>query len=312
MPVELLALFLILVSWVVNQIVFRRGIVSLQHFITLAMILGGATVCLNYSVLWSDSLQDESTFLNLGQNLTGMMFEITIYSTLILAAKGWCIVVPHVLTSDIIEIVLYCSVLFIFRELYAKIQMVVFAVCMFALTSGLMLLLWLSLVDGIKTVDKRIVAHMRIIYSAGINPYTTPIYYKHLIYSFLVHVTVIYFSGNVVLMSLELTGSLRAWVKDMFTWILNVGLLCSLGFLFRLRKVDCSGYLRFDGGEQMNCQVLNTMDLEFLHNVNSSTLVNWQEGMSLPPAPVVVTEPHKDQFRAADGVVNDGPEDLIL
>jgi hypothetical protein len=312
MPIELLVLFVSLVFWVVNQIIFRRGIISLQHFITLAMILGGVTVCFNYSVLWSDNVRDESTFLNLGQNLAGMMFEIAIYSTLILAAKGWCIVVPRVVTSDVTEIVLYCSVLFIFRELYAKIQMIVFAVCMFALTSGLMLLLWLSLIDGIKTVDKRIVAHMRIIYNAGINPYTTPIYYKHLIYSFFVHVTVIYFSGNVVVMSLELTGSLHAWVKDMLTWILNAGLLCSLGFLFRSRKVDCSGYLRFDGGEQMNFEVINTMDLEFLDSANSSTLLDWQEGMSLPPAPVVVTDPKKEQARAADGIGNGGPEELIL
>jgi hypothetical protein len=289
-PIEFLCLMVIIISWVVNQIVFRKGVVSLQHAITIAMLLGAVTVAREYCVLWSESLRDEPTFFNLGQNLCSMLFEISIYSTLILAAKGWCIVVPHISTSDVTEIVLYCSILFIFRELYSRIQMTVFAICMFALTAGVMLLLWLSLINGIRAVDRRIVAHMKIIYNAGINPCSTPVYFKHLIYAFLVHVTVIYFSGNVVIMSLEIAGSLHAWLKDMLVWILNVGLLCSLGFLFRSRKADCSGYLRFEGGLQMDEETVKNIDPEFLGEMDDSGLIEWTEGMELPPAPILVAD----------------------
>jgi hypothetical protein len=254
------------------------------------MILGAATVAMNYAILWSESLRDEPTFLNLGQNLISMLFEISIYSTLILAAKGWCIVVPQISMSDITEIVLYCSILFIFRALCSKIQMAVLAICMFALTAGVMLLLWLSLINGIRTVDRRIVAHMKVIYNAGINPCSTPVYFKHLIYAFLVHVTVIYFSGNVVVMSLDIAGSPPAWLKDMLVWILNVGLLCSLGFLFRSRKVDCSGYLRFEGGQPIDEEVLKALDADFLGQMDDHDLIEWTEGMELPPPPVLVSD----------------------
>jgi hypothetical protein len=287
----------------VNQIIFRRGVVSLQHAITITMVLGVLTVAANYLVLWSESLRDDQSFLHLGQNLANMLFEISLYSTLILAAKGWCIVVPRISTADITEIVLYCSILFIFRALYAKIQMTVFAICMFALTAGVMLLLWLSLINGIRAVDRRILAHMKVILNAGINPYSTPVYFKHIIYTFLVHVTVIYFSGNVVVMSLEIASSLDAWVKDMLVWILNVGLLCSFGFLFRSRKVDCSGYMRFEGGQELDPEDLKSLDAEGLGEVDGEGLVEWTEGMELPPPPVLASE-REARVTYANGVLN--------
>jgi hypothetical protein len=303
MPIELICLALLILSWAINQILFRQGVVSLQYAITITMVLGSLTVSANYLVLWSESLRDDTTFLHLAQHLCHMLFEISLYSTLILAAKGWCIVVRRVSTSDVTEIVLYCSILFIFRVLYAKIQLTVFAICMFALTAGVMFLLWLSLVNGIRYVDKRILAHMKVILNAGINPYSTPIYFKHIIYTFLVHVTVIYFSGNVVVMSLEIAGSLHAWVKDMLLWILNVGLLCSFGFLFRSRKADCTTYMRFEGGEELDIEELKSLDEEALGDVEGIGLVEWTEGMELPPPPVLV--PERDaHMRPPDGLLN--------
>jgi hypothetical protein len=302
MPIELICLALIIFSWAVNQVVFRRGVVSLQHAITITMVLGALTVAANYIVLWSESLRDDPTFFHLAQNLWNMLFEISLYSTLILAAKGWCMVIPRISTADVTEIVLYCSILFIFKALYSKIQMAVFTICMFALTAGVMLLLWLSLINGIRSVDKRILAHMKVILNAGINPYSTPVYFKHVIYTFLVHVTVIYFSGNVVVMSLEIAGSLDAWVKDMLVWILNVGLLCSFGFLFRSRKADCSGYMRFEGGQELDPEDLKSLDVDGL-GVEGVDLVEWTEGMELPPPPVLASK-MEATVRPADGILN--------
>jgi hypothetical protein len=108
-----------------------------------------------------------------------------------------------------------------------------------------------SLITGVRTVDKCLLAHLMIIHRSGISPYSTPIYFRHIIYTCFAHVTIIFFSGSAIVMSLDLAGVLTAWTKDMMIWILNTGLLCSLGFLFRSRTVDCSGYLRFDGLPQV-------------------------------------------------------------
>jgi hypothetical protein len=182
---------------------------------------------------------------------------------------------------------LYCSCLFIFRALYAKIAYVVFALFMFGVTATVMVILWISLIQGIRTVDKFILAHMVMIYRAGINPYSTPIYFKHIIYTFLAHVTIIFFSGSVVIMSLELAGGLSAWVKDMLVWILNIGLLSSLAFLFRSRKVECCGYLRFEEGEELNVEYLESINEHLLDDQNPEELMQWEEGMVLPPFPRV-------------------------
>jgi hypothetical protein len=288
MPLELLVLVVMLGSWIVNQCVFRKGNMALHNFITVTMVCAALTVLLNYLVLWSDSVRDSATILNLLQRLMMMIFEITLYSTMILAAKGWCIVLAHLSAADVTEIVLYCSVLFVFRALGTQIGHVVFVIVMFALTSTVLLILWMSLISGVRAVDKRILAHMMIIYKAGIDPYSTPIYFKHLVYTFLVHVYIIFFSGSVVIMSLDLAGSLNAWIKDMLLWILNAGVMCSIGFLFRARKVDCCSYMKLEGGTEICLETLEEFDPRRMDEETKEGLLQWQEGMSLPPPPVVL------------------------
>jgi hypothetical protein len=290
MPLELITLAVILVFWVINQVIYRKSNGALQNFIAVTISLAVLTVGLNLVVLWADSLQDRTTILNLFQSLVTMIYEITLYSILILAAKGWCVVCEHLSASDVSEIVLYCSALFVFKALGTKIDHIAFVIVMFALTASVLLLLWMSLIKGIRAVDKQILTHMTLIYKAGIDPYSTPIYFRHLIYTFLVHVYVVYFSGLIVIMSLDLGGGLNAWLKDMLFWILNMGLMCSLGFLFRSRKVDGFSYTRFEGEEALSMENLEPFDPRLMCDPAKPSLLQWQEGMALPPPPVVQVE----------------------
>jgi hypothetical protein len=68
--------------------------------------------------------------------------------TLIIAAPGWRLIVPHGSTSDITAFLMCCSILFIYSPLSSKMLTTAFAVCMFGLTTGVIVLLWPSLVNG--------------------------------------------------------------------------------------------------------------------------------------------------------------------
>lgn len=285
MPIEFSALLVILITWLVNQVVFRKANLSLHNFVSMDLILGLLSISINYIVLWSDNFRDKRTGWNLIQNMVGMMFEICLYSTLILAARGWCIISQHISSPEVTEILIYCVVLFIFQTMYAHIHMVVLQIILFAVITMMIFVLWIALINGIRNVDRKIMAHMMVIYREGIDPFSTPVYLRHLVYTYMVHVTVIYLSGCIVIMALELAGALDAWLKDMMAWILNGGLLCALGFLFRSRKTDVAGYLWLDPKDDESRPGDLEVDTSFMSDPNRASLIQWEVGMALPPPP---------------------------
>ena len=287
MPIEFFSLLVILVTWLVNQVVFRKANLSLHNFVSMDLILGIVSIAMNYIVLWSDNFRDRRTGWNLLQNMIGMMFEICLYSTLILVAKGWCIISQHLSSPEVTEIIIYCLVLFIFQTMYAHIHMVVLQIILFAIIAMMILLLWIAMINGIRNVDHKIMAHMMVIYREGIDPFSTPVYLRHLVYTYMVHVTVIYLSGCIVVMALDLAGVLDAWVKDMMSWILNGGLLCALGFLFRSRRTDVAGYVWLEHYATPGNEARHDLEVDtsFMSDPNRSSLIQWEEGMALPPPP---------------------------
>ena len=147
---------------------------------------------------------------------------------------------------------------------------------------------------------------MYVISREGINPTTTPIYKKHIIYTLFKHILAIYFSYCVAIMSLELADVLNFWVKDMLNLIERVGILVALSVLFCIRKVDCNLYTKINDAKsanEVNSQILD--DFEINSYENYSDLMDWEEGMQLPPPPKIIngTE-EKDEKEKLFGIVD--------
>ena len=296
-PIELCVTLVLFMPWLINQYKYRSYTHLLHNLITLGMISTFFNLYLCYLVLWNDSIRDHKNFLHYMEVSTRISCSILILSAIILAAKGWFIVFQDIKPRDMADVIIFCSIYFILRSLSSTDSISVYNIVLFVITAIVLLILFASLISGIRDVDKHIIAHMYVILRSGINPTTTPIYKKHIVYTLFKHIIVIYFSYCIAIGSLELADVLNFWVRDMLYLIERVGILAALSVLFCIRKVDCNLYSKIDESEstkEVSSQILN--DFEINSYENYSDLMDWEEGMRLPPQPRIISsdEERKD------------------
>ncbi|KAK8871034.1 hypothetical protein M9Y10_008947 [Tritrichomonas musculus] len=300
-PIELCITFVCFMPWLLNQYKYRSFRHSLHNLISLGMIFTFLNLYLCYLVLWNDSIHDRKNFVHYFEITTRVLSSILILSAIILATKGWFIVFQDLKSKDVTDVITFCSIYFILRSLSSTNSTTVFDIILFVLTSILLIFLFSSLIFGIQFVDRHIIAHMYVIQRAGINPITTPIYKKHIIYTLFKHILVIYFSYCIAIMSLELADVLNFWVKDMLNVIEHVGILVALSVLFCVRKVDCDLYSKIDDSESAKAVSSQTLDDFEINSYEDYTdLIDWEEGMRLPPQPVIVKNEEERKEDKAD------------
>ena len=287
MPIEICIIVVCFIPWTLNQLKFRKSRMSLHDFISMAVMFNVVDLVLSYLILWHDNFYDHTNFFHFIEKITKILCDISVLSAIILSAKGWCIIFPNLKSRDVTEIVLFCSLYFMFRTLNSNITFTVLNIVLFALTALLLLVLWAVLIAGIRTVDRQIIAHMLVISRMGIDPTSTPVYTKHAVYMFLKHIIVIYFSSCIAIMSLELADIISQWVYDMINIIVRAGILVALSALFHIRKIDLDLYSRIDdtNTEEVKSKTLDSIENSLFES--SKDLIQWREGMQLPPQPTI-------------------------
>lgn len=290
MPIEVAVIAACFFPWIVNQFQYREHLLSFHKFITVAIVFTFINILFNYAVLWNDNFQDKTNFCHFFQTLTNILCEIFIFSTIILASKGWCIIFQSLQSLDINEVIVYSSLYIMLRTLSSNVSFTVFSIVFFAATTMLLLILFSSLRRGINLVEKHILAHMYIIYQKGINPMTTPIHRQYLIYTHFKHILVIYFSICIAKMSYELVDSTVYWLQDIFNVSVRILILCALAALFHVRKEDWIVYTNFDAKKatEMSAELADEICIDMFNN--DDELVEWNAGMELPPQPIISKE----------------------
>lgn len=284
-PIELCAIGIFLVLWMIVLVTYWKGFRPLHGFITLSMILTFISILFNYIILWHDNQNDRTNILHFVQKITLMFTDASIFSTVILTAKGWTIVINDLSPIDIHEIVVYSSLYFVLITIYSTIKLVVFGIIIFALTCALILVILGNMINEIIFVEKRILAHLLVIQKAGIDPLSTPVYKRYVTYSVFKHIISLYFSCCIMTMSLSLTDFVPEWFDEMTFWVANIGLVACIAFMFRIRKSDCSDYTKFEKFEEVNQEILDDLQQNIL--ADNKDLIQWREGMLLPPQPIV-------------------------
>ncbi|KAK8849264.1 hypothetical protein M9Y10_018632 [Tritrichomonas musculus] len=285
-PIELCACGVILILWMINLITYWKGRKPLHGFITLTMVLMLITIFFSYVTLLHDSHYESKNIFHFVQKIFVMFLDASLFSTLILTAKGWCIVINDLNPIDIHESVVYCSLYFVLITIYSNIKIEVFGIIIFAVTSALIFVILGTMINAIVVVDQHILGHLLVIQKAGIDPLSTPVYSKHVTYSLFKHAIVLYFSFCIMTMSLSLTDFVPEWLTEMTFWVANVGIVACLCFQFRIRKSDCSEYTKFENFEEVNEKMLEDLEQNILSD--NKDLIQWYEGMLLPPQPIII------------------------
>ena len=281
---------ILLILWLINWFFNFTLKNSLHMYLTLTMILTLVYNIINFFLIYHNHISDDYTYLTpVSVTLRGLQ-ELCILSAMMMAAKGWCIIMSSIDWKGILISLLY-SLLFIvpillidyfFFNMYAQV---------FLLFLGLVgsMSYYFELLKSIRAANSVVIAHLLVISQSGINPETTPIYAKCKMFKAISTAVLAYF---IILMFKSLFGNIIIipfWIISLFYDIITLALISTAAWLFKLKKTTKNGYMMV-GEENDQPAEFSLEDIEHI-NVSSEEMKQgttvWHEGMSLPAQPIL-------------------------
>ena len=235
--------FVLLIIWIVVSIYHHRNFNSIHTFLLCIYII---FIC--YLLLAEISLRqwvhsDDSTNWSLVYSIVLFLFEVSLFSTLVIAAGGWGILQVKPRIFDVIVIVLASILAFVMNIIfkYANSGQLGFLVFVFQLI-GIFVLLW-YMFQNVAESQLRIIAHLHLIKVTGIDPLSTPIYERFTLFSNFLILIVFDFLG--LFLSAIITEFFNAdnWVSDLCLNIFLSVILAGLLWLHRPRKSTIEKYI---------------------------------------------------------------------
>jgi hypothetical protein len=289
--VVLVVIFVIFTYWIVNWIHHWSVQIWIHYLLT-----GVFTSILAYNIsryveLFVLNRNDTAHGLDILRLVLRVVAEITFYLTILLIAKGWCIVRDSLAFREFAGALIYTSLFIIFRLLLDYIDNSSATFILLLLSMGSMMLFMRELYLSTNDATLHILAHLVAIANEGINPRTTPIYEKHILYRRF-HWTLL---GGCCCLLLYMAATIfftpSFTIDELLTDIIVVVVLIPLCALFRLQGSSNGSYVKISDDAGQHGILLS--DLETV-NVNSDELNGgrpWEEGMKLPGMPEIVKQP---------------------
>lgn len=150
----------------------------------------------------------------------------------------------------------------------------------------------------IKKTKRKLVAHLYVINEEGIDPLSTPIYEKYLLYEKISFFLMNFFCCSIVIICLLIFSCVYVLNMILIDLIL-LSFALPLAWFYRYRKEMKRGYMKFDEIEfkrepkKILSETVNKIDLSTFQKKGSENGFNaeknlWSDGMPLPPCPIIV------------------------
>ena len=204
-----------------------------------------------------------------------------------LSCRGWCIIHSSIHWGWVILAFVLSAGITVPYSLsdYAYLSMIpnLIVLLIAALFAGVFLYFMLR---GITDANETVKAHLYVIAENGIDPKTTPIYKKYILFSTVCGAVIAYFLVLIFRSAFNSIWTLPIFVMQLIYDIIIVVLITIIAFAFRMKKETLNGYMMIgdDGeGEMLEKSQFEAFDIEHLdHNT-----VPYESGMTLPPQPTV-------------------------
>lgn len=231
--------------------------------------------------------------------ITAEVFAAAVFCiTILLAAKGWCILRDELGLKEVIASIAY-SVFFIVLVTIARY--VHLGTAELAVWVGVMFFVVLfvrELIVSINDASLHILAHLLAISNAGIEAKSTPVYRKHLMYRLFEWTIIGGFVLVLIKICVHLFVRLDFWISESLNDAIILTVLTALALIFRLRNTTVSGYANMNPQDADGVDELVLSDIESL-NVNSEEINRsgrkWEEGMPLPGMPNIVQKAEEEE-----------------
>jgi hypothetical protein len=290
MPILICVSTILLVFWIINWIKHKSLTIRLHYFMSATFFLSYIMYIFNYILLVRLNKCDDDGGLKFISIVLVLLSRAILFSTLLLAAKGWCIIKDTVKFS---EIALSLGYTFVFMALRLVVEFVYlgeFAIYVLLIAIVFIGLFIKEMTTSINTASLHVLAHLLVIQNEGIIPESTPIYLKHQMYQQFQYIVVIGCIMVVVKTSVEATVNTPEWVNNALDQITEMILLTCLGIIFRLRGSDEAGYTVVGSKDRAAPIEVALDDLDtFKLGENKHEGKQWEVGMELSPQPVIVS-----------------------
>jgi hypothetical protein len=291
LPVMISVFGLLLFAWI-GLICVRRS-TFLGIYICLVIIVTFHVLYLIFYevTLYRGQATDRSTAWSVLLRVAHALYEMALYSTLVIASSGWCLLnvpnPPRSVLLDMAGVLLFVASAAIDSALSLGSWQILLIILEFA---GIF---WIvrTIVVHTRRAQLVIKAHLLLIQQQGIMPSTTPIYEKMALYEHFLFYVGVSFLGLLVLNVVLSSVDTAAWIIGVIENIMQLLILGGVMYIYRPRGRRIDPYMRRDGVEAEEAQRDEILleDLEsYDPKVQSSGMREWEDGMALPLEPLVV------------------------
>jgi len=296
-----IALFLVVVFWIGNWFMHFSAQIGLHYFFTSSFIFIFLKRLFKYYYLQQQKTNDSVTVLTILFIIFSICADVSLYTALLLAAKGWCIIRDSIKLCDIFLCLIYSAVFIT----------ITYVTEYFHISSDLQLFLMLiqfvslalyikELIMSIEDASFHILAHLLSISNSGVDPESTPIYRKHMMYQHFQWTVITYCCLILISLMVSMFVEPGFSTSEIMSIIIDIVLLVLIIIIFRIREKDANGYMMFGEGNQE----FTLTDLEGI-SVDGNEIrrgdTKWNEGMDLPGSPSVVASPSVATIESPDG-----------
>ena len=303
-PISTALFGLLIIFWLINW-AFNFTLKNPLHlYLTITFLVTFLFVIIDTLKLYHDNVSDDPTSLTTAVIVLRCFHELLLLTAMMLAAKGWCIIIETIAISEIVSSIFYAIMFSIpILILDSQIINVYLQLTMFLIGFAGCFLYYNVLITSITEASSVVSAHLLIISQSGIDPETTPIQKKFKIFNTISNSVVLYFSimifRTILFELLRLPDYIMVSIYDFATLIL----LSIAAWLFKLKKSLRTGYMMV--GENAQSVEFTLDDIEKLNEdkdeLQKSATTPWQEGMPLPAQPIV----HKGNGKNSNNNIDD-------
>lgn len=275
------------ILWLVNWFMYFSLKNSLHIYFTIGIFFTVIYELLYAFEYYSRDKSDSKSPLFVARKVFRVLQETVLLSAMFLSCRGWCIihnsihwgwiVLAFVLSAGIT--VPYSISDFAYLSTIPNLIDLLIA----AIVAGVYLYFMLR---GITDANEAVKAHLYVIAQSGIDPKTTPIHKKYILFSTVCGAVIAYFLVLIFRSAFNSIWTLPIYIMQLIYDIIIVILISIISFAFRMKKETLKGYMMIgdDGeGELLEKSQFESFDIEHLDH----STVPYEEGMSLPPQPTV-------------------------
>jgi hypothetical protein len=289
LPVAIPAFSLLFLFWCVYIFIKRSKFLAIHICLGVIVIFYILYLVFSEVTLKRAQETDEATASSIWLKVFQAFYDFTLFSTLIIATSGWCLLNVDVALRDLgislAGVAVFVTLIFV----QVEIDMGLWALAIFFGQLFAICLLMAQIWRSTSAAEKVIKAHLLVIQNDGILPSSTPIYQKLIHYQILLYVVGLSFL-LVMLTNVNLSFfGAPNWLGRLVDNLIQFGILATVMYLYRPRGETIDRYMRRDDGQGEREEVLLD-DLEGLAPTERRNgMREWEDGMDLPLEPLLVS-----------------------